>query len=76
MVLTVAVDIGAVTVGDIYNGDTKLTKDTHYTVSSNKITLKKEYLDDLGEDDYTITIKTNQGDVTATVSVVDTTEEA
>ena len=75
MVLTVAASNGTVTVGDIYNGDTKLTKTTHYTVAGGKITLKKEYLDDLTEDDYTITIKTDQGDVTATVTVVETIEE-
>ncbi len=74
MVLTVAVSNGTVTVGDIYNGDTKLTKTTHYTVAGGKITLKKEYLDDLTEDDYTITIKTDQGDVAAVVTVTDTTE--
>ena len=75
MVLTVTADGGSVTIGDIYNGDTKLTKNTHYTVSGGKVTLKKEYLDDLTEDDYTITIKTDQGDVTATVTVVETIEE-
>lgn len=74
MVLTVAASNGTVTVGDIYNGDTKLTKTTHYTVAGGKITLKKEYLDDLAEDDYTITIETNQGDVSAVVTVTDTTE--
>lgn len=74
MVLTVAASNGTVTVGDIYNGDTTLTKTTHYTVAGGKITLKKEYLDDLTEDDYTITIKTDQGDVAAVVTVTDTTE--
>lgn len=75
MVLTVAASNGTVTVGDIYNGNTKLTKTTHYTVAGGKITLKKEYLDNLTEDDYTITIKTDQGDVAAVVTVTDTTEE-
>ena len=75
MVLPVAASNGTVTVGDIYNGDTKLTKTTHYTVSGGKITLLKTYLDDLEEDDYTIVIETNQGDVSAVVTVTDTTEE-
>jgi len=75
VVLTVTADGGSVTIGDIYNGDAKLTKNTHYTVSGGKVTLKKEYLDDLTEDDYTITIKTDQGDVAAVVTVIDTTVE-
>ena len=75
MVLTVTADGGTVTVGDIYIGDTKLTKTTHYTVDGGKVTLLKTYLDDLTEGDYTITIETDQGDVTATIAVVDTIEE-
>ncbi len=75
MVLTVAADGGTVTITDIYNGDTKLTKNTHYSISDNEITIAKEYLDDLAEDDYTITIKTTQGDVIATITVIDTTDE-
>jgi hypothetical protein len=74
-VLTVAVNIGTVTVSEVYNGDTKLTKNTHYTVDGGKVTLLKTYLDDLTEDDYTITIETDQGDATATIKVIDTTEE-
>lgn len=75
MVLTVTADLGSVTIGDVYNGGTQLTKTIHYTVSGGKVTLKKEYLDDLTEDDYTITIKTDQGDVAAVVTVTDTTVE-
>lgn len=75
MVLTVAADGGTVTITGIYNGDTKLTKNTHYSISDNEITIAKEYLDDLAEDDYTIIIETNQGDLTATITVIDTTEE-
>ena len=75
MVLTVAVSNGTVTIGDIYNGETKLTKVTHYTETGGKVTLLKAYLDDLEEDDYTITIETSQGDVKVTMNVVDTTEE-
>jgi len=75
VVLTVAADGGTVTITDIYNGDTKLTKNTHYSISDNEITIAKEYLDDLAEDDYTITIKTTQGDVIATITVIDTTDE-
>lgn len=73
MVLTVAASNGTVTVGDIYNGDTKLTKTTHYTVAGGAVTLKATYLDDLEEADYTITIETDQGDITAVVTVADTT---
>ena len=74
MVLTVAASNGTVTVGDVYDGDTKLTKTTHYAVDGGEVTLETTYLATLTEDDYTITIETNQGDVTATVTVVDTTE--
>ena len=76
MVLTVAASDGTVTIGDVYNGDTKLTKDTNYTVTAatGKVTLKATYLDDLEEGDYTITIETDQGDVTATITIEDTTE--
>lgn len=65
--------MGSVTINDVYNGDTKLTKGTHYTVAGGAVTLKATYLDDLGEDDYTITIETDQGDITAVVTVTDTT---
>ncbi len=73
MVLTVATNVGRVTISEVYNGDTKLTKTTHYTVDGGAVTLKATYLDDLTEDDYTITIKTGQGDVTAVITVEDTT---
>lgn len=73
MVLTVAADGGTVTIGDVYNGDTELTRGTNYTVANGKVTLKTAYLATLTEDDYTITIKTNQGDVTAVLTVIDTT---
>lgn len=73
MVLTVAVNIGTVTIGDVYKGDTKLTKDTNYTVANGKVTLKTAYLATLTEDDYTIKIETNQGDLTAVITVTDTT---
>ena len=73
MVLTVAVNIGTVTIGDVYNGDTKLTKGTNYTVANGKVTLKTAYLVTLDKGDYTITIETNQGDVTAVLTVTDTT---
>ena len=73
MVLTVAANVGSVTIGDVYNGDTKLTKTTHYTVANGKVTLKTAYLATLTEDDYTITIKTNKGNVTAVITVIDTT---
>ncbi len=73
MVLTVAVNTGTVTIGDVYNGDTKLTKTTHYTVAGGAVTLKATYLDDLEEGDYTITIETNKGNVTTVITVEDTT---
>jgi len=75
VVLTVAVSDGTVTIGDVYNGENKLTKDTNYTVADNKVTLKTAYLATLAEDDYEIIIETNQGDVVAAVTVVDTTLE-
>jgi hypothetical protein len=72
-VLTVAANEGSITVTDVYNGDTKLTKTTHYTVNGGAVTLKATYLDDLEEDDYTITIQTAQGTVLVIVTVADTT---
>ncbi len=73
MVLTVAASNGTVTISEVYNGDTKLTKTTHYTVNGGAVTLKATYLDDLEEDDYTITIQTAQGAVLVIVTVADTT---
>lgn len=73
MVLAVAVNIGTVTIGDVYNGDNELTKDTNYTVANGKVTLKTAYLATLTEDDYTIKIETDQGVVTAVITVEDTT---
>ena len=75
MVLTVAVSDGTVTIGDIYIGESELTKTTDYTESDGKITIKKETLDDLDVGDHVVTIETDQGDVTATIKVIDTTEE-
>lgn len=75
MVLTVAVSNGTVTIGDIYNGETKLTKTTHYTETGGKVTLLKAYLETLTEGVSTIKLKTDQGDISATVIVEDTTEE-
>ncbi len=75
MVLTVAVSDGTVTIGDVYNGENKLTKDTDYTVADNKVTLKTAYLATLTEDEeYSIIIETDQGNVTATITIEDTTE--
>ena len=74
MVLTVAVSDGTVTIGDVYNGTTKLTKTTDYTETGGKITLLKAYLETLTEGSYPIKIKTSQGDVAAAVKVVDTEE--
>lgn len=74
MVLTVAANLGSVTITDVYNGETKLTKNTHYTLATGgKVTLLKTYLDDLEEDAYTITIKTSQGNASAAITVTDTT---
>ena len=73
--LTVAVSDGTVTIGDVYNGENKLTKDTNYTVADNKVTLKTAYLATLTEDEeYSIIIETDQGNVTATITIEDTTE--
>ena len=65
--------MGSVTINDVYKGDAKLTKDTNYTVANGKVTLKTAYLATLTENDYTITIETNQGDLTAVLTVTDTT---
>lgn len=73
MVLTVAASNGTVTIGDIYIGTNKLTKTTDYTVDGGEVTLLKTYLGGLTEGDHTITIETDQGDVTAVVTVTDTT---
>jgi len=74
-VLTVAVSDGTVTIGDVYNGENKLTKNTNYTVADNKVTLKTAYLATLTEDEeYSIIIETDQGNVTATITIEDTTE--
>jgi hypothetical protein len=75
VVLTVAADGGTVTITDIYIGESKLTETTDYTESEGEITIKKETLDDLEEGDHVITIETDQGDVTATITVINTTEE-
>ena len=75
MVLTVAVSDGTVTIGDIYIGTSKLAETTDYTESDGEITIKKETLDNLDVGDHVVTIETDQGDVTATIAVVDTTEE-
>ena len=68
-----AANEGSITVTDVYNGEDKLTKDTNYTVANGKVTLKTAYLATLTEDDYTIKIETNQGDLTAVITVTDTT---
>jgi hypothetical protein len=75
VVLTVAASNGTVTIGDIYIGTSKLTESTDYTESDGEITIKKEKLADLDVGDHVVTIETDQGDVTATITVVDTTEE-
>jgi hypothetical protein len=72
-VLTVAVNIGTVTIGDIYIGTSKLTKGTDYTESDGEITIKKEKVDDLEVGDHVIKVETDQGDVTAVLTVEDTT---
>ena len=73
MVLTVTADDGTVTIGDIYIGDSKLTVSTDYTESDGEITIKKETLDDLEKGDHVIKVETDQGVVTAVITVEDTT---
>ena len=75
MVLTVAASNGTVTIGDIYIGEDKLTKTTDYTESDGKITIKTATLAALEEGVHVVTIETDQGDATATITVVDTTDE-
>lgn len=72
MVLTVAVNIGTVTIGDIYIGESELTE-ADYTESDGEITIKKETLDDLEKGDHAIKVETDQGVVTAVITVEDTT---
>ena len=73
VVLTVSANSGTVTIADVYKGETKLTKDTHYTETGGAVTLLKTYLDDLTAGDVTITIETSRGDVNAVITIVDTT---
>ena len=73
MVLTVAANLGSVTIGDIYIGESKLTETTNYTENEGDITIKKETLDDLEKGDHVIKVETDQGVVTAVVTVTDTT---
>jgi hypothetical protein len=73
VVLAVAVNTGTVTIGDIYIGTSKLTKTNDYTESDGEITIKKETLDDLEKGDHVIKVETDQGDVTAVITVTDTT---
>ena len=76
MVLTVAVNIGTVTIGDVYNRDTKLIENIHYTVNGGTVTLNATYLVTLVVGNHTITFKTDKGDVDAVITVVDTTDVA
>jgi hypothetical protein len=50
-----------------------LTKTNDYTESDGEITIKKETLDDLEKGDHVIKVETDQGDVTAVITVTDTT---
>lgn len=64
----------AITVKEVYVGETKLTKTTHYTVSGGKVTIKKEKLADLLEGNHVVTIETAaHGNGTAILTVTDTT---
>jgi hypothetical protein len=72
-VLTVAASNGTVTIEDVYIGDAELTKGTDYTESDGEITIKKEKVDDLEVGDHVIKVETDQGDVTAVLTVEDTT---
>jgi pyoverdine/dityrosine biosynthesis protein Dit1 len=73
VVLTVAASNGTVTISDIYIGESKLTKTTDYTENEGVITIKKEKIDDLEAGVHTVIVETDQGDVTAVVTVEDTT---
>lgn len=63
------------TIGDISIGETKLIKNTDYTVAGLIVTLLKASLDDLAEGDHIVTIVTNWGNLSATITVEDTTGE-
>ena len=75
MVLTVAANYGSVTIGNVYDGATKLTKTTDYTVAGGVVTLLKARVAAWTAGKHTVKITTDQGDVTSELTVVDTTEE-
>ena len=58
----------------VYNGSTPLG-DTDYSYSNGTITVKKEYLATLETGDVTLTVKTDDGNATLTVTISDTTPE-
>lgn len=71
--LTVADNVGGVTIEAVKKGETTLTLDTHYTKTTNTITIKKTYLETLGEDEYNFTVETDKGDTEAVIKIIDTT---
>ena len=75
--LTATPNISTITDASITSvsiGETELTVVTDYTLDGLEITLLKTTLDNLTEGEHIVTIETNYGNYTATITVVDTTE--
>lgn len=71
--LTVESNGAETTISSVSIGETELTEDTDYTLDGLAVTLLKESLDDLAEGEHVVTIATNYYEVTATITVEDTT---
>jgi hypothetical protein len=72
-VLTVSPTDGA-TVTDVKNGETSLTRSTDYTLSSNKLTIKKAYLAAQETGNTVLTIVMSKGmNPSVIITVQDTT---
>lgn len=75
--LTVSANMSGVVIDieEVYIGETKLTETSDYTISENKITVKKEAMSSLPEEDYVITIELDGlADLTVDLKVVDSSE--
>lgn len=76
MVFTVT-PVDGVTVEGVYNGETEITGATNIVVDGNEITIKAAYLATQEVGDLTLTIDFSDfTDLSAVITVVDTTEDA
>lgn len=73
LAFTVSVSGDTVSVIEVLIGANELAAE-NYTAIGGTVTVKKEYLKDLATGDHTLTIKTDKGNVTATITVEDTTD--